>query len=63
MPFWQSHALVQLRLLSHPKKGNIHIQKSQGTVAQAASHGLVWFGLPNLVKPLLSRAKPSQTEP
>jgi len=59
MPFWQPHALVQLRLFSHPKKG----RKRQGTVAQAASHGLAWFGSPNLVKPLLSRAKPSQTEP
>jgi hypothetical protein len=51
--------LVQLRLLSHPKKG----RKSQGTMAQAASHGFTWFGSPNLVKPLLSQAKLSQTEP
>jgi hypothetical protein len=31
-------------------------------MAQAASYGLVWFGLPKLVKPLLSQAKLSQTE-
>jgi hypothetical protein len=54
-----SHALVQL---GHPKKGNVHVQKSQGTVAQAASHSLVWLSLPNLVKLLLSQAKLSQTE-
>jgi hypothetical protein len=55
-----SHALVQL---SHPKIVNIHVQKSLGTMAQATSHGLVWFGLPKVVKLVLSQAKLSQTKP